>query len=147
MTLQEQLMQDMKSAMKQKEQIRLGTIRQIRATIKNKEIELGKTLEDTEVLQVIKTLVKQHKDSIEQFTKGGRQELADKESAELAVLEAYLPQQMSENEMKALVQEAIDAVEASSMKEIGKVMKYIMPKTQGRADGKLINQLVKELLT
>jgi len=146
MTLQEQLLQDMKAAMKQKEQIRLTTIRQIRATIKNREIEIGQELDDEEVLKVISTLVKQHKDSIEQFTKGGRDELAEKEQAELAVLESYLPQQMSEEDVVALVKEAIEAVSATSMKDIGKVMKYIMPKTQGRADGKMINQLVKSQL-
>ncbi len=146
MTLQEQLTQDMKTAMKQKEQARLTTIRQIRSTIKYKEIELGRPLEDEDVLQVISTLVKQHKDSIEQFTKGERQELVEKEQAELAVLEAYLPAPLSEDEIKKLVQEAIEAVEAASMRDMGKVMKYVMPKTRGRADGKLVNKLVKELL-
>lgn len=146
MTLQEQLMQDMKAAMKQKERIRLTTIRQIRSTIKNREIELGEELNDEEILQVISTLVKQHKDSIEQFTKGGRDELVKKEQAELVVLESYLPRQMSEEDVSALVQEAIETVGATSMKDIGKVMKYIMPKTQGRADGKMINQLVKSQL-
>jgi uncharacterized protein YqeY len=146
MTLQEQLMQDMKAAMKQKERIRLTTIRQIRASIKNREIELGEELKDEEVLKVISTLVKQHKDSIEQFSKGGRDELAEKEEAELAILESYLPQQMSEEDVTALVKEAIETVGATSMKDIGKVMKYIMPKTQGRADGKMINQLVKNQL-
>jgi len=146
MTLQEQLTQDMKTAMKQKEQARLTTIRQIRSTIKYKEIELGRPLEDEDVLQVMSTLVKQHKDSIEQFTKGERQELVEKEQAELAVLEAYLPAPLSEDEIKKLVQEAIEAVEAASMRDMGKVMKYVMPKTRGRADGKLVNKLVKELL-
>ena len=146
MNLKEQLMQDMKEAMKQKEQVRLGAIRQIRSTLKYKEIELKEELDDEGILKVIATLVKQHKDSIEQFTNGGRLELAEKEQAELKVLESYLPQQMSEEEVKTLVQEAIEAVGASSMKEMGKVMKYVMPKAQGRADGKLVNQFVKELL-
>lgn len=147
MSLKEQLMQDMKEAMKQKEQIRLGTIRQIRSTMKYKEIEQREELDDEGILKVISTLVKQHKDSIEQFTNGGRLELAEKEQAELRVLESYLPQQMSEDEVKALVQEAIEAVGATSMKEIGKIMKYVMPKAQGRADGKLVNQCVKSLLS
>jgi uncharacterized protein YqeY len=146
MTLQEQLMQDMKAAMKQKAQIRLATIRQIRSTIKNREIELGEELNDEGVMKVISTLVNQHKDSIEQFSKGGRQELVEKEEAELVVLRSYLPQQMSEEDVIALVKEAIETVGATSMKDIGKVMKYIMPKTQGRADGKMINQLVKSQL-
>ena len=146
-TLKDQLTQDMKSAMKQKEQVRLSTIRLVRAAMKNREIELGEELNDEEVIKVISTLVKQHKDSIEQFQKGGRDDLVEKEQAELGILESYLPQQLSEEDVKALVKEAIEAVSATSMKDIGKVMKYIMPKVQGRADGKMINQLVKEHLT
>ncbi len=147
MTLKEQLTQDMKSAMKQKDRIRLGTIRLLRSAIKNREIELREELNDEEVIKVISTSVKQHKESIEQFKKGGREELVKKEQAELKILESYLPQQMSEAEINALVQEAIEAVNATSMKDMGKVMKYIMPKTQGRADGKMINQQVKAQLT
>lgn len=147
MSLAEQLTQDMKAAMKNREQVRLATIRQIRAAIKNQEIELGAALDDDAIIQVISTLVKQHKDSIEQFRKGGREELAEQEEAELAVLETYLPQQMSEDELAVLVQKAIDEVGASSMKDIGKVMKCIMPQVQGRADGKVINQLVKATLS
>ena len=146
MTLKEQLMQDMKTAMKAKEQIRLATIRFTRSAIKNREIELGEELDDDGVLKVITTLVKQHKDSIEQYQQGNRDDLVAKEQAELEVLQAYLPQQLSEEEVQALVDEAIEAVEATSVKEMGKVMKYIMPKTQGRADGKLVNQLVKSQL-
>ena len=146
MTLKEQLVQDMKTAMKAKEQIKLATIRFTRSAIKNREIELGEELDDDDVLKVITTLVKQHKDSIEQYQQGGRGDLVAKEQAELEILQAYLPQQFSEEEVQALVDEAIEAVGASSMKEMGKVMKYIMPKTQGRADGKMINQLVKARL-
>ncbi len=92
------------------------------------------------------TLVKQHKDSIEQFEKGGRTDLVEKEQAELDILETYLPKQLTEAELSALVQETIQEVGATSAKEIGKVMKALMPKIQGRADGKLVNQLVKDLL-
>lgn len=147
MALKAQLTQDMRSAMKQREHVRLSTIRLIRAAIKNREIELGEELHDEEVIKVILTLVKQHKDSIEQFQKGGRDDLVEKEQAELGILESYLPQQLSEEEVKALVKEAIEAIGATSMKDMGNVMKYIMPKVQGRADGKVINQLVKEHLT
>lgn len=147
MTLKEQLTQNMKTAMKEKDQIRLGTIRLLRSAIKNREIELGQELGDEEVIKVISTAVKQRKESIEQFQKGGREELVQKEQAELAVLQSYLPQQMSEEEIIALVKEAIEAVSATSMKDMGKVMKYIMPKAQGRADGKVINQLVKNQLS
>ncbi|PID59138.1 glutamyl-tRNA amidotransferase [candidate division KSB3 bacterium] len=146
MTLKDRLMQDMKEAMKQKAQIRLGTIRQIRSTIKNKEIELMEELDDEGIVKVISTLVKQHKDSIEQFTKGGRVDLAEKEDAELKVLEGYMPQQMSDKDVQALVREAIETLDVHSMKDMGKVMKYVMPKVQGRADGKLVNQYVKSFL-
>ena len=146
MTLKDQLTQDMKSAMKQKEHVRLSTIRLVRSAIKNREIELGQDLDDDEVLKVITTAVKQHKESIEHYKKGEREDLVKQEQAELEILESYLPQQMTENEVSALVKEAIEAVHATSMKDIGKVMKYIMPKTQGRADGKMINQLVKNQL-
>ncbi|MCP4373414.1 MAG: GatB/YqeY domain-containing protein, partial [Deltaproteobacteria bacterium] len=99
------------------------------------------------VLKVISTSVKQHKESIEQFKKGGREDLVAKEQAELEILEFYLPQQLSEEEINALIKEAIEEVGATSMKDMGKIMKYIMPKTQGRADGKMINQLVKKQLS
>ena len=146
MTLKERLNDDMKSAMKQKEESRLAAVRQIRGAVKNKEIELMRELKDEDVFKVIGTLIKQHKESIEMFEKGGRTELMQKEQAELVVLESYLPQQMGEDEVRALVREAIQAVGATSAKEIGAVMKYVMPKTQGRADGKLINQLAREML-
>ncbi len=147
MTLQEQLVQDMKTAMKAKEPSRLSTIRFARAAIKNREIELGKPLDDDDVLRVLTSLVKQHKDSIEQYRQGGREDLVEKEQAGLLVLESYLPQQLSEEEIRKIVIDAIAAVQATSIKEMGKVMQYIMPKTQGRADGKLVNQLVKESLS
>jgi uncharacterized protein YqeY len=147
MTLKEQLTADMKAAMKQKEQVRLATLRLVRTAIKNREVELKEELDDGEVLKVISTAIKQHKDSIEQFEKGGREELVQREQAELEILESYLPKQMSEEELKALIQEAINAVNATSMKDMGTVMKYIMPKAQGRVDGKLINQLVKSQLS
>ena len=146
MTLKERLTDDMKAAMKQKHEGRLAAIRQIRGTIQNKEIEVGRDLNEDETLKVINMLIKQHKESIEMFEKGGRMELAAKEREELAALESYVPQQMSEDAVKAVILEAIQATGATSAKEMGKVMKYVMPKTQGRADGKLINQLVKEML-
>ena len=146
MSLKEQLVQDMKTAMKAKDQTKVNTIRYTRAALKNREIEAGQELDDDGVLKVIASLVKQHKDSIEQYQQGNRDDLVAKEQAELKILEAYLPQQMTEKEVEALVNEAIEAVQAASMKDMGKVMKYIMPKTQGRADGKMINQLVKARL-
>ncbi len=146
MPLKEQLNADLKTAMKEKAQTRLTTIRQIRATVTNREIELHKELDEAEVVQVITTLVKQHKDSIEQFAKGGRADLVAKEEAELRVLEAYLPKQLSEAELCVVVQEAIRTLNATSIKEMGAVMKSVMSQVQGQADGKLINQLVKQFL-
>lgn len=146
MTLKEQLTQDLKAAMKHKAQTRLATIRLVRTAIKNREVELMRELEDAEVLREINRLVKQAKDSIEQFEQGGRVDLVEEEQARLQILQTYLPQQMTEAEISALVQEAIAAVEAASMKDMGRVMQYIMPKVQGRADGKLVNQLVKAQL-
>ena len=146
MPLKEQFNADLKTAMKEKAQTRLTTIRQIRATVTNREIELHKELDEAEVVQVITTLVKQHKDSIEQFAKGGRADLVAKEEAELRVLEAYLPKQLSEAELCVVVQEAIRALNATSIKEMGAVMKSVMSQVQGQADGKLINQLVKQFL-
>ena len=146
MPFKEQLNADLKTAMKEKAQTRLTTIRQIRATVTNREIELHKELDEAEVVQVITTLVKQHKDSIEQFANGGRDDLVAKEEAELRVLEAYLPKQLSEAELRVVVQEAIRALNATSIKEMGAVMKSVMSQVQGQADGKLINQLVKQFL-
>jgi uncharacterized protein YqeY len=147
MTLQEQLVHDMKTAMKAKDSVALGTIRFVRSAIKNREIELRRPLEEAEVLQVMTTVVKQHKDSIEQYHQGGRDDLVEKEQAELAILQTYLPQQLTEGEIRGLIAEAIEAIQAQSMKDMGKVMRHIMPNVQGRADGRLINQLVKEQLS
>ncbi len=146
MTLKERLNDDLKSAMKQKEELRLAAIRQIRGAIQKKEIDAGRDLAEDDMLKVIGTLIKQHKESIEMFEKGGRAELVAKEQEELTVLESYVPQQMSESEVKAVILEAMQATGATSAKDIGKVMKAVMAKTQGRADGKMVNQLVKEML-
>ena len=146
MTLKERLNDDLKSAMKQKEETRLAAIRQIRGAIQKKEIDVGRDLTEDDMLKVIGTLIKQHKESIEMFEKGGRAELVAKEQEELTVLESYVPQQMSESEVKAVILEAMQATGATSAKDIGKVMKAVMAKTQGRADGKMVNQWVKEML-
>jgi len=144
--LKDQLNQDMRLAMKQRDRVRTSIIRLVKAGIKNKEIELGEELDDNRVIKVILALVKQHKESIEQFQKGGRDDLVRKEQAELEILECYLPEQMSEEEVMSLVREAVVRSGAISMKDVGKVMKYIMPKIQGRADGKMINERVKQSL-
>lgn len=149
MSLKEKLTADMKEAMKAREEgrQRLGVIRMVRGAIRQQEIDGQKELDDDAVLAVISKEVKQRRDSIEEFKKGGREDLVAQNEAEIAVLMAYLPQQMAEDEIRKLVQDSITATGASSPKEMGKVMKELMPKVKGRADGKLVNQIVRELLS
>lgn len=149
MSLQEQLVNDMKEAMKARDEVKVSTIRMLRAAIKNKEIEKGGTsykLSDKEIMDVIITAIKQRKDSIEQFTKGNRNDLAEKEKKEAEILQGYLPPQMSEDDIKAEVKKAIAETGAVSQKDMGKVMKALMPKVAGKADGAVVNRLVKELI-
>ncbi len=146
MSLKEQLNQDMKAAMKGKEVDRLSTIRQLRSAIKNKEIELRQEIDDAAILAVISTLVKQRRESAELYRNNDRPELAAKEEAELAVLQHYLPVQLSEDELRTLVAQVIAETQATSLKDIGKVMPVVMAKTKGSAEGRLVNQVVKELL-
>jgi uncharacterized protein YqeY len=149
MSLQEQLVNDMKEAMKARDEVKVSTIRMLRAAIKNKEIEKGGTsykLSDKEIIDVIITAIKQRKDSIEQFTKGNRNDLAEKEKKEAEILQGYLPPQMSEDEIKTEVKKAITEAGAASQKDMGKVMKVLMPRVAGKADGAVVNRLVKELI-
>lgn len=146
MSLKEQLNQDMKAAMKGKQTDRLSTIRQLRSAIKNKEIELRQEINDEAILAVIGTLVKQRRESAELYRTNDRPELADKEEAELAVLQQYLPAQLGEDELRSLVVQVIAEVKAASLKDIGKVMPVVMAQTKGSAEGRLVNQIVKELL-
>ena len=146
MSLKEQLNQDMKAAMKAKETDRLSTIRQVRSAIKNKEIELRQELDDSSILAVINSLVKQRRESAELYRANNRPELADKEEAELEVLQQYLPAQLGEAELRALIVEVIAEAGASSAKDMGKVMPLVMAKTRGSAEGRLVNQIVRELL-
>ncbi len=134
MSLKEKIKDDIKQAMRDKNESRLGTLRMLSAAIQRREVDERIQLDDTQVIAVIEKLVKQGRESIEQYVKGGRQELADKESTEIAVFQAYLPQQLSEAEIDQLVAEAIAATGASSIKDMGKVMGVLKPKLQGRAD-------------
>ena len=138
----------MKEAMKAKEEgeQRLSVIRLVRGAVRQQEIDGKKELSDEDVLGVISKEVKQRRDSIEDFKKGGRDDLVAEAEAEIAILMGYLPQQLSEDEVRSLVQEAIAVSGATSPKDMGKVMKELMPKVKGRADGKLVNGIVKELL-
>ncbi len=148
MTLSERLNEDMKTAMKAKGEgkERLSVIRLARAAIKNAEIDKRHELSDEEVLEVLAREVKQRRDAITEFGDKGGPEYSAKLEGEIAILMDYLPQQLSEAELRQIVREAVAAVGATSAKEMGKVMGQLMPKVKGRADGKLVNQLVKEML-
>ncbi len=148
MSLKEKLTADMKEAMKAREEgrQRLGVIRLVRGAIRQQEIDGRRELDDEAVLSVISKEVKQRRDAIEEFQKGGRDDLVRQNEAEIAILVEYLPQQMTEDEVRSAVQEAIAATGASTPKDMGKVMKELMPKVKGRADGKLVNQIVRERL-
>ena len=146
MSIKEQLANDMKEAMKAKEKERLAVIRMVRGAIRQLEID-GKTeLDDEAVIAVISKEVKMRKDSIVDFQKGGRDDLVAQNEAEIAFLMPYLPKQLTEDEVRELVKEAVEKTGASSPKDMGKVMGALMPKVKGRADGKMVNQLVKEAL-
>lgn len=137
---------DMISAMKAKDKLTLGTIRMLMAAIKQKEIDEQITLDDAAVLGVVNKMIKQRRDSIEQFTKGGRQDLVDQESAEINVLEQYLPEQLSAEEVEQAVTKAIADSGASAMKDMGKVMGILKPALTGKADMGAVSKLVKEKL-
>jgi hypothetical protein len=118
----------------------------LNAALKNRQIERRRPLTEEEVVETVRSLVKQRRDSVEQFAKGGRQDLVDKETAEIAVLEAYLPRQLSPEELDAMVKDAVARTGASGAKDMGKVMKALTPVVGGRADGKLLSELVKKTL-
>ena len=148
MSLKEQILSDIKTSMKARDTETVSALRMANSALKNKEIELRpNTLTDEDVISVLKKLSKQRKDSIEQFEKAGRDDLAQKEQKELVVLEKYLPEQMSEEQITAVVLSCIDEVGATSMKDMGKLMQAVTAKTQGSADNKLVSQIVKSKLT
>ncbi len=145
--LKEKINSEMISAAKAKDKIKLSAIRMIKSALHNKEIDLKRELSDEELLQVLSSIVKQRKDSIEQFEKGGRLELAEKEKKELAVVRLFMPEQLSEEEIEAEIEKAIEDVGAVSIKEMGKVMKVVMPRLTGKADGKIVSEKVKAKLS
>ncbi len=147
MLLRDQVNADISSAMKAKDAARLSALRMLKAAIMNKGVEKGRDLDDAEVLQVVSTLVKQRRDSIEQFSNAGRVDLVDKETAEITVLEHYLPPAASAAEIDAAVIAAIAEMGASSPKEMGKVMKAVMPRLAGKnADGRAVSEAVRRKL-
>lgn len=148
MSIKDQLTEDMKQAMKDREngKLRLSVIRMVRANIKNLEINEKKELNEDEVLAVLMKEVKMRQDSLEEFQKAGRSELVAQAEEEIAILKKYLPEALSDEELKGIVADVIAEVGAASLKEMGKVMPAVMAKTKGRADGKRINAMVRELL-
>ncbi len=147
MGLDERLVEEMKASMKSGDKVRLSTIRMIRTAVKNKEIELRKKPDDEEILRVIQGMVRKSEESIEQFRIGSRMDLVEKETREIEILKSFLPQSLSREEILKVVDQTIEETQATSMKDLGKVMKSVMPKLTGKADGKLVNQLVKERLS
>jgi len=148
MEIREQLMADVKEAMKSKDQLKLNTLRFLQAAVKNREIELRPNpITSDEVMGVIKKLVKQRKESIEQYQAGGRQDLADQEAAELKVLEGYLPAQMGRDQIEKVVTEVIAALGAKTVKDMGPVMKEVIARTAGSADNKTVSEVIKSKLT
>jgi len=145
--LKTRLGEDFKQALRSGDKLRVSVIRLLMALIKNREVEKRGPLTDAEVLQAIVASCKQRQDAIEQYRQGKRQDLADKESAELEILQSYLPQPLTSEELRAMVLEAIGEVQATSVKEMGKVMGVLMPRVTGRADGKMVNTLVREALS
>ena len=146
MSLKEQLTADMKEAMKNKEKERLAVIRMVRGAIRQQEIDGQKELGEEDVIAVISKEVKMRRDSIEEFQKGGREDLVEKTQAEIDMLLPYLPAQLSEDEVRELVKAAVEQTGAATPKDMGKVMGVLMPKVKGRADGKMVNTIVKSFL-
>ena len=147
MDLKAQLTEDLKSALRSGDKLRTSVIRLLTALIKNREVEKRGPLTDPEVIQAVSASCKQRQEAIEQYRQGGRQDLVDKETAELAILQSYLPAALSTEEIQTLVREAIRDSQASSPREMGKVMALLMPKVAGRADGKVVSTLVREMLS
>jgi uncharacterized protein YqeY len=146
MALRERLDEDLKSAMRAKDSLRMNTIRGLKSAVKYREIELMKPLDDAGILGVAATEIKRRRDSVEQYRAGNRPDLADKEEAEIRLLQDYLPQQLSSAELEAKVDEVIARVGAKGPKDMGAVMKALLPDVQGRADGKVVSELVKQRL-
>ena len=145
-TLKERITDDMKAAMRSGEKERLGVIRMITSAIKQREVDERITLEDAQVLSVLEKMIKQRKESVEQFKAGNRQDLVDKEAAEIALLQGYMPSQLSGAELDALINEAVAASGATTIKDMGKVMAIIKARAQGRADMAAVGAKIKTRL-
>ena len=147
MTTQEKIQTDIASAMRSKDALRLSVLRMMKTAVKNKEVEKMKALDEPEVIGVFTSLVKQRKDSVEQFRKGGREELAQKEESEIKIIEEYLPEAATEDDIRRAIEDAVQETSAASMKDMGKVMKAAQAALAGKnADGKLVSEVVKAKL-
>jgi hypothetical protein len=147
MNLQDEISAALKDAMRAKDEAKLASLRSVLTAIKNREKEVRRSLEDQEIISLISTQIKQRKESIDYYCKAGRADLVKAEESELQILEAYMPEQLSAEEMSQALDEVISEVGAVSMKDMGKVMKAAMAKLAGRADGRAINEMVKEKLS
>ncbi len=146
MTLSEQMNQAMKEAMRAKDSLRLNAIRMAKTAVTNKEKESGSSLDDQAVIAVLSSLVKQRRESAQVFRDNDRIDMAEKEEAELAVIQEFLPEPLSEEALRAMIESVVAETGATSMKEMGKVMKLVTPQTTGRADGKVVSEMVKARL-
>lgn len=146
MSLVKRIDDDLTSALKHSEKLKLSVLRLIKSVIQNQRIQKGKDLTDDEVLSLFSSMAKQRRESIEQFSLGGREDLVAKEKEELAIIQGYLPDPISEKEIEDMIEEAVAASSAESEADIGKVMKILMPRVKGLADGRLVNNKVRERL-
>ncbi|MEW6002616.1 MAG: GatB/YqeY domain-containing protein [Nitrospirota bacterium] len=146
MSLLQRLDDDLRAAIKGSEKLKVSTLRMIKAALKNRQVEKRKELSEEEIITVISSLTKQARESIEEFTKGGREDLVEREKQELAILQSYLPEQVTPEELDRLIIEVIKESSAAGLKDSGKVMRLLMPRVRGVADGRIVNQRVKEIL-
>lgn len=146
MSLKEKLMEDLKSSMKNKDTLRKNTVTMVRASIKQREVDERIELTDEDIIDIIAKQVKEKRDVIEDFAKGGREDLVEQTNKEMDVLLEYLPEQLTEEEIEIIVKETIDEVEAKTMKDIGIIMKNVMPKVKGKADGGMVNKVARKFL-
>ncbi len=145
-SIKQKIQEDMKAAMRAKEKQRLGTIRLMQAAIKQREVDERISLDDTQVVVILDKMLKQRRDSLEQYTKADRQDLAEQEAFEIEVIKNYMPQQLNETEINALIETAINETGATSIKELGKVIGYLKPKVQGKVDMKSFTASIKQRL-
>ncbi|MBI5194871.1 MAG: GatB/YqeY domain-containing protein [Nitrospirae bacterium] len=146
MSLSEKLSEDLKTALKAGDKDTVSVIRMVRALIKNREIDKKAPLGDEEIYTVLNSMIRQRKDSIEQFSKGGREDLVRQETKELAIIQSYLPPWISEDELKVMISDVVAEAGAAGIRDMGRVMKLITPKVKGQVDGRLLSELVKQAL-